>query len=177
VSPAILDIESTSLHADTGMLVCAVIREKGKDSIFFVESPRREKTALQRLLKKIRRCDSLVTFNGRSFDIPFLVSRGLVLGVPDIGIPAVPHVDIYELCRRSLRFDGLSLDHVARMLGIDFKTEATGREVPHLYLTYLASRSKKAKDRIIGHCVSDVDVLEQVSSKLEAIYKQEEFKP
>lgn len=173
---AFLDIETTSLYADTGMLVCAVLRSEGKDTLFFVESPKKEKDVLERLLKQTRKCDTLITFNGRSFDLPFLVSRGIVLGIQDVTLNPPCHIDLFEHCRKNLRFDKLSLDHIARVLGVEVETGLTGREVPHLYLTYLAKQDKELRDRIIEHCISDVNMLEKISLRLGPPLTQEGFK-
>ena len=166
MAPALLDIETTSLHADMGMLVCAVVRREGKDKKFFVESPKMEGKVLTRVLDELRKCDCLVTFNGRSFDVPFLLSRALVLGIEDVTLNLPRHTDLYEECKRVLRFDRHGLDHIARLLGVDVNAPVTGREVPHLYMTYLATKDGKIKERIIKHCVSDVDTMEKVAERL-----------
>jgi len=177
VVPSFLDIESTSLSADMGMLVCSVIRTRGKDSLFFVDSPRNERRVLDRLCAEIRKCDTLVTFNGRSFDLPFIVSRRLVLGARDLGLSTARHVDLFDHCRQILRFDKFSLDHIARVLGIEVDASLTGREIPHLYNTYLANRSRQAKQQIMDHCVSDVRTLEKVYLRLEPLLTGEGVGP
>jgi uncharacterized protein YprB with RNaseH-like and TPR domain len=168
-----LDIESTSLHADMGMLVCAVMRKDGKDRVFFVASPKRERRTLEGLLKEIGRCDRLVTFNGRSFDLPFLMSRALVLGITDFDPIACVHVDLYEECKRLLRFDRLSLDHIARTLGLRCEGALSGREVPNAYLTYLATGDRGLRDLIVAHCVSDVDTMERLAKRLQPLLASE----
>ena len=173
MTPALLDIETTSLTADMGMLVCAVVRREGKDKKFFVESPRRERKVLIRLLDELRKCDGLVTFNGRSFDVPFLLSRALVIGIEDVTLDLPRHMDLYEECKRVLRFDRHGLDHVARVLGVDVDAHVTGREVPHLYMTYLATKDPKIRDRIIGHCVSDIETMEKVVERLRSMISLE----
>jgi len=177
VVPSFLDIESTSLSADMGMLVCSVIRTRGKDSLFFVDSPRNERRVLDRLCAEIRKCDTLVTFNGRSFDLPFIISRRLVLGARDLSVAPACHVDLFDHCRQMLRFDKLSLDHIARVLGIEVNAALTGREIPHLYLTYLTSRGREARQQIIDHCVSDVCTLEKLYLRLEPLLAREGFGP
>jgi len=177
VAHSFLDIETTSLCADTGMLVCSVIRRQGKDLLFFVDSPRNERRVLDRLCAGISKCDTLVTFNGRSFDLPFIISRRLVLGAKDPGLAPVRHLDLFDHCRQMLRFDKLSLDHIARVLGIEVDATLTGREIPHLYNTYLASRSRHARQQIIDHCISDVRTLENVYLRFEPLLAGEGVGP
>jgi uncharacterized protein YprB with RNaseH-like and TPR domain len=174
MTPALLDIETTSLFADTGMLVCAVLRRDGKDKTFFVESPKRERKVLSRLLAELRKCDGLITFNGRSFDLPFLLSRALVIGIENISLDLGKHTDLYEDCKRALRFDRHSLDHIARLLGVDVDAHMTGREVPHLYLSYLSTKDAKVKNQIIEHCVSDIETMEKVALKLRPMISRED---
>lgn len=155
------------------MLVCAVLRTGRKDQVFFVDSPRREKQILGTLLKAVRKCETIVTFNGRSFDIPFLTSRALVLNLPNPNLLPLRQIDLFERCKTLLRFDRLNLDHLARVLGIDVSSGISGREVPHLYMTYLATRDKNLRDRIIAHCTSDVDALEKIEARLEPLALKE----
>ncbi len=168
-----MDIESTSLHADMGMLVCAVMRRKGKDRVFFVASPKRERKTLEGLLRAIGRCDRLVTFNGKSFDLPFLISRALVLGITDFDPIACIHVDLYEECKRLLRFDKLSLDHIVRTFGVRCEGALSGREVPNAYLSYLATGDGRLKDLIVEHCISDVDAMERLTERLQPLLASE----
>jgi uncharacterized protein YprB with RNaseH-like and TPR domain len=174
VKATLLDIETTSLYADTGMLVCGVLRRDGKDKVLFVESPRREPKVLSRLLGELRKCDHLVTFNGRSFDLPFILSRALVIGIENPTLDLPRHVDLYDECKRVLRFDRHGLDHIARLLGIEVNASLTGQEVPHLYMTYLATKDPEVREQIIGHCVSDIDTMEGVSKSLAPLLPKEE---
>ncbi len=167
--PSFLDIESTSLFADTGMLVCAVLRREDTDMVFFVDSPRREKPVLKRLSEEISRREALITFNGRSFDLPFLASRMLVLGLDDAVLEVECHVDVFEGCKHVLRFDKLSLNHIARVLGVEVLAGLDGRDVPRLYLSYLSHRQRELKDQIIQHCLSDALMLEKVYRRLEPL--------
>ncbi|MBU7004563.1 MAG: ribonuclease H-like domain-containing protein [Theionarchaea archaeon] len=174
MTSTLLDIETTSLYADTGMLVCAVLRRDGKDKVFFVESPRRESKVLRRILEELRKSDCIITFNGRSFDLPFLFSRALVIGIENPKLDLPRHVDLYDECKRVLRFDRHGLDHIARLLGVEVNARLTGQEVPHLYMSYLAGKEPGVRDEIIGHCISDIETMEGVSRRLEAIIALEE---
>ena len=173
MNPWYLDIETTSLYADTGMLVCAVLREGDRDSSFFVDSPKRERGCLSRLLNRLGRCNELVTFNGKSFDVPFIVSRALVLGIDNPWVEVGLHIDLYEECKRILRFDSNNLDHIARTLGIEVKSDMRGNDVPRLYIEYLSTRERSIKERLIAHCVQDVDTLQRLFSKLQPIIFRE----
>lgn len=169
-----LDIETTSLFADTGMLVCAVVRRNGENREFFVECPEAEKRTLGDLLTMLSECDELVTFNGKSFDLPFILSRALVLGIEGPGLPPQFHLDLYEEFKRRFRFVKLSLGHLSHILGYDSEVATTGVDVPNLYLRYLADRDAELKQEILRHCNSDVDLLQQIHHRLKPLFEREE---
>ena len=81
-----------------------------------------------------KRYDSVVTFNGRGFDVPFLYMRSAVLNVPisrrdwlGYRYAASPHCDLAE----QLTFYGVSgRDGAARRFNLDFYCKAFGIESP-----------------------------------------------
>lgn len=78
--------------------------------------------------------DSIVTFNGRSFDIPFVYLRSALLDIPisrkdwlGYRYQCVPHCDLAE----QLTFYGVSgRDGAARRFNLDFYCKAFGIESP-----------------------------------------------
>src|SRR6266567_932002 len=74
----ILDIETTSLEADAGTLVSAgLMSDVGRGEYLEAKRTSDEKPLLLKLVKRLERYDVMVTWNGRSFDIPFLYVRAL----------------------------------------------------------------------------------------------------
>ncbi|HAM73289.1 MAG TPA: hypothetical protein DCM86_16775 [Verrucomicrobiales bacterium] len=81
-----------------------------------------------------RRYDSVVTFNGRGFDVPFLYLRSALLNVPitrkdwlGYRYATEPHCDLAE----QLTFYGVSgRDGAARKFNLDFYCKAFGIESP-----------------------------------------------
>lgn len=81
-----------------------------------------------------RHYDQIVTFNGRSFDVPFLYLRSALLNVPitrknwlGYRYTAEPHCDLAE----QLTFYGVSgRDGAARRFNLDFYCKAFGIESP-----------------------------------------------
>lgn len=78
--------------------------------------------------------DSVVTFNGRGFDVPFIYLRSAILGVPitrkdwlGYRYATDPHCDLAE----QLTFYGVSgRDGAARRFNLDFYCKAFGIESP-----------------------------------------------
>jgi len=79
-----------------------------------------ERTALAAFWRDVRHFQRFVTFNGRSFDLPFLMLRSAVLGLrPTRNLMASRHTDLLE----ELTFDGktrrFSLEFYCHAFGID----------------------------------------------------------
>lgn len=70
--------------------------------------------------------DVVVSFNGRNFDVPFLVNRSLLHGVPVrvdlLGKPYElrPHLDLYRLLQPGRALGPAGLDVLCWALGLEF---------------------------------------------------------
>src|SRR5215469_5520835 len=94
----VLDIETTSLQGDSGILVGAgLMPENGPAEYLGVAKTVEEKKVLSKLLSKLEDYDLVVTWNGRSFDIPFLVTRLLSQGLDPRHIVGLRHIDLGEV--------------------------------------------------------------------------------
>src|SRR5207249_11759627 len=99
----ILDIETTSLEADAGVLVGAGLRaEMGQGEYLEGRRTSEENSRLSRLLKRLGSYDVMVTWNGRSFDIPFLTTRLMKHGLDPRHILRKPHTDLDDVVKRRL---------------------------------------------------------------------------
>jgi predicted PolB exonuclease-like 3'-5' exonuclease len=85
------------------------------------------------------RAETVVSFNGRSFDLPFLVTRSLIHGIParvDLlsqRFALRPHLDLFELLTQRDRGPS-KLDVVCWALGIESpKQQMSGAEVAPAY--------------------------------------------
>ncbi len=116
-----------------------------------------ENEMLRTFWNYVNKVDSVITFNGRSFDVPFLMLRSAKLGIkPTKNFIARRydtklHVDLLE----QLTFYGLTkrfnLDFYCHSFGIDSPKEGgiTGMEINELY------RAGKIKE-IASYCSRDV---------------------
>src|SRR5207237_10919645 len=72
----ILDIETSSLEADAGIVVGAgLLPEAGKSEYLDAKRTDQEKGLLVKLLNRLEAYDVIVTWSGRGFDTPFLLTR------------------------------------------------------------------------------------------------------
>lgn len=71
--------------------------------------------------------DVVITYNGKSFDIPTLNKEFLLHGYP----PPSPykHIDLYQTVKRRFRFASKKLDFVCQALGLGAKTQHKGMEL------------------------------------------------
>src|SRR5437879_13897690 len=109
----ILDIETTSLEGDAGVLVGAgLMSDAGMGEYLEARRTSGEKSLMSKLSKRLESCDVLVTWNGRSFDIPFLTTRLMKHGLDPRSILRKPHIDLADVVKSRLRLTFTYLDHV-----------------------------------------------------------------
>ncbi|MDJ0273960.1 MAG: ribonuclease H-like domain-containing protein [Nitrososphaerota archaeon] len=168
-----LDIETTSLHADTGHLVCAVIGDfwTGRLRSFLVRRPEQERQVVEALLKRIGRSHVLFTWRGSSFDVPWLVTRCIKLRVDPSPIYAPRHVDLATVVEKELRLSNTSLWNVVRFLGLRRVEETLGADVPMLYERALLGKGRELS-RILRHCKEDVELTIGVARALRPVLTQ-----
>ena len=111
-----------------------------------------------------KRYDSIVTFNGRGFDVPFIYLRSALLNVPvtrkdwlGYRYQTEPHCDLIE----QLTFYGVSgRDGAARRFNLDFYCKAFGIESPKSHgVTGMDINQMLAEGRhreIAEYCLRDV---------------------
>jgi uncharacterized protein YprB with RNaseH-like and TPR domain len=161
-----LDIESSNLRADIGQIIAVGIIKDKKKEVKFVEKPEEEKEVLKWLKKELEGCDLVITWYGSRFDLPFLMTRAIINDLDMSELLKIPSLDICEFCKRNLSFSKNNLSEVCKILGIPKNREISGREVLKLYLKAIHG-DKKAKEKIIEHCLDDLEVLEEIFKKLE----------
>jgi uncharacterized protein YprB with RNaseH-like and TPR domain len=116
-----------------------------------------EAPMLARFADRVARASALVTYNGKSFDLPLLRSR-LVLGrMPSL--PSLPHLDLLHIARRlhRHRLRELTLARVeAEVLGFVRTADIAGGEVCSRYSHFLRTGDASALTAVIDHNEWDV---------------------
>jgi len=99
-----LDIETGGLGAGPVFLVGLMRWTEGGLAIeqWLARDYAEEAPMLRGLGKALRSAGCLITYNGRSFDLPRLEARRVALGLAG-GLPPVPHVDLLPEARRRWR--------------------------------------------------------------------------
>jgi uncharacterized protein YprB with RNaseH-like and TPR domain len=156
---AFLDIETTSLDAFTGMIVgFGLVNEKGKEHFVLSKGEKDEARVIGRLLGKLEGCQVIITWNGKKFDFPFILTRALKSNVDASKLGMYRHLDLIEFARFNMAIDHASLERVCRFFGINKNHDISGSDIPRLYLKYLQG-DIQAGLLIKEHCLDDLRAL------------------
>lgn len=143
-----LDIETMGLFGGSPIVVVGLAYADG-DGVeirqLVAASPDAEAGLVAELVTEIDRHPALVTFNGRSFDFPFVCQRAAYYGVPVATDPV--HFDLLGYSRRLYRerTTDCKLDTLARqILDMHRDSDVSGSQVPVFYTEYLKNPAQNA---------------------------------
>ncbi|MEM5879282.1 MAG: ribonuclease H-like domain-containing protein [Candidatus Aenigmatarchaeota archaeon] len=161
-----LDIECTNISADIGQIVAIGIIKEGKKEVKFVESLEKENEVLNWFKKELENCGLIITWYGSKFDIPFILTRAVINNIDLSKLLKIPSLDLCEFCKRNFLFTKNSLSEVSKSLDIPKDKEIGGKDVLSLYIKAIGG-DKRAKEKIVKHCLDDLEALEKIFKKLE----------
>ncbi len=158
-----LDTETTGLAGGTG--TCAfligiaaadcsefVIRQ------FFLRDYPDEKAALTALAEALEPYQGLVTFNGKTFDIPLLETRYALARIKS-PFARLLHLDLLHPARRlwKLRLESCKLtDLEKQVLRISRDGDVPGSEIPAIYFDYLRTGDARGLQPVFFHNALDL---------------------
>lgn len=161
---AFLDIETTGLSGGTGTyaFLIGVGRFEVDDfhlAQYFMVDPIEEAAQLAALEEFLAPCKALVTYNGKSFDIPILTTRYIQHGWRTPFEDQV-HVDLLHLSRRiwKERLPSRTLSNLEVQILGSSRTEedVPGWLIPQLYFDYLRSGDARPLKRVFYHNAMDI---------------------
>jgi uncharacterized protein YprB with RNaseH-like and TPR domain len=165
---AIIDIETLGLSERP--IILLGIAKPTKDHVctsqFLLRDIQDEPSAIWALVSQLEPNLSLITFNGRSFDIPYIKQRLAYYGL-DASLDN-PHFDVLHFTRRALRHKlaDCRLETVEKYIGIQREINIPGALVPHFYDTYLRTKNVGPVVAIVEHNKQDLLTLGTLFSKL-----------
>lgn len=191
---AYLDIETTDLNANIGIMLSWAIKSRDGTTIYDVITKDElfnfqfDKRIVKSLLTTLDNYDIIVTYYGTMFDIPFINTRALLYGYDTVSkyaiqttyiksrkgelkikekvVPKFFHWDLYYTVRNKLSLNKNTLANITEFLGIDGKT--------HLDKSiWLRARygDEKALRYVLDHNIKDVKILERLHNRLLGINK------
>lgn len=147
-SALFLDIETTGLspaHSQIYLIGCACQKEGSLwVTQFFSECPQEEPDILSAFLGYLLPFDTVITYNGQSFDLPFLAARCACHCIPE-PFQTLRHIDLFRQLsryRHILKLPDMKQKTLEHFLGICREDTYTGKELIQLYNAYAASAAQ-----------------------------------
>jgi len=164
-----LDVESSGLNSESSQLIAIGLLVDGEEKTFFANKPEEEKKVIEdffgfMLIEESR----VITYYGSYYDIPYIVSRALHLGVDMKKYKIFPfkQIDVYDIVRNTLKLGKNSLSDVCKFLKIRKEVYIDGKDMPNFYLEAVSTDDEEMKTKIRLHLKDDVKTLKEVWDKL-----------
>ena len=176
-----LDTETTGLSGGAGTVAFEIglgILKKDGFAVtqYVMRDYPEERFMLEKVMGRLKDCDVICTFNGRSFDLPLLRTRFIMNRLPTAVLDK-PHIDLLPIARRlyKLRLQQCRLGHLEEhVLGLPRLGDLPGSEAPARFFLYLKTRDFALLDDVLSHNEQDVASMLALLSHMCAEYAQPE---
>ncbi|MEP7364802.1 MAG: ribonuclease H-like domain-containing protein [Acidobacteriota bacterium] len=168
---AFLDTETTGLAGGSG--TCAFLIGVGRitpDGFrlrqFFLRDFGEEPSVLEALSEELSSATTLVTYNGRAFDVPLLETR-YRMNRAKPPFAAMDHVDLLYGARRlwRLRLDNCKLQQLERdIIGFERHGDIVGDQIPTAYFDFLRGQGAAWLAQVFEHNALDIVTLACVAA-------------
>jgi predicted PolB exonuclease-like 3'-5' exonuclease len=159
-------IDSAALYPWTARIIALGWAEAGEEiaHVETCESESSEQRVLRELWSRVQdvhgHATPIITFAGRTFDLPVLMCRSILLGVPhrplNLDRYRSPHPDLLQVLTFNGAIDGRTLRWYAKRFGLNTDDAFSGKEIATLY-------QDGNWDAIRKHCESDVLLTKQIA--------------
>lgn len=160
-----IDLETTGLSGGSGIVPFLVGMGYYRDDKFYVTQYflgdlAEEERMIEELSQFFSQMDfqSVVTFNGKGFDMPILETR-FIIHRQSLILNELPHLD-FLFSARSLwrhKHESCRLFHLAReIVQADRSEDIPSSEVPHLYFQYLKTGNFSLMEPVLYHNQEDI---------------------
>ena len=162
-SAIFVDTETTGLAGGAGTTAFLIGVGYFLDNVFrldqcFMRDFDDEEPMLAYLDPLFQRAETIVSFNGKSFDIPLLRTRFIANRLP-FRLNSTSHFDLVHAVRRiwKLRLKDCSLGSIERhVLGIHRHDDVPSYEIPQIWFDFLRSRDARDLPRVFSHHRNDI---------------------
>jgi len=158
-----LDTETTGLGSGGGiwafLVGMAAFDDEGRLEVeqLLLQSPADEAALVVRVSERIAAADFLVTYNGKTFDLPLLATRAVMCRLPPLALR--PHLDLLHVARRlhRARLGACRLVTLeSEVLGFVRGPDIEGGEIPARYAHFLRTGDEEALASVVEHNAWDV---------------------
>ena len=171
-----LDTETTGLAGGTGTYVFLVglaawMPSGLRVTQYFLGDLAAAAALLHAVREGVGDARELVTFNGRTFDLPLLETRYLLARIPWWGVD-LPHLDLYPVARalwRQCASDCRLTTLEGAVLGLDRGDDLPGAVMPSLYFRWLRTRDPHPLPRLFAHNRWDLVALAALHARAAAL--------
>ena len=164
-----LDTETTGLSGGSGTMAFVVglgffVENGFCVQQYFLRDPGDEPAMIEALAELLPKFEALVSFNGRTFDVPIIENRFILARTPP-PTEGLPHLDLLHPARRLWHYHlpSCALGTLERaVLGVlREQDDVPGGVIPFLYRDYLRTGDAREMQRVLYH--NAVDVLSLVT--------------
>lgn len=171
---ALFDIETTGLNPSYNKVILIGILYYKENKLIleqlFCDSKRDEPYILNEFVQRIKDITLLISYNGDSFDIPFLRKRIEVNKTNKL--PTFCSLDLLKFVRSfktQFNLESCKLKSVERYLGIEREDQISGKESVDLYNRFETTKDINLKELILLHNHDDLRYLLQAMTILDKV--------
>lgn len=165
--PLFFDIETTGLSADiSAITLIGCCDMDGNITQWFNEDGFSQKQILSDFLAFIKSYDTLITFNGTTFDLPFLTSKIKEFKL-NASFDRYEHLDLYQILKPYKNLWGLKnfrQKNLEEYLGFHRTDKLSGKKLIKTYQNYLEKGDTKDKEAVLLHNREDLLGLRNIYS-------------
>ncbi|MFC1922404.1 ribonuclease H-like domain-containing protein [Chloroflexota bacterium] len=174
---AFLDTETSGLAGGSGTYVFMIgigrfTNDEFRLTQFFMRDPIEEPAQLAAVLGALDGCKVLVTYNGKSFDVPLINSRFITNGEPP-PLKSHAHIDLLHIARRLWRdrLPSRTLGSIEENILEFLRTEEDipGWMVPSIYFDYIKTGDARPLNNVFYHNAMDILSLATLLNHISAI--------
>ena len=157
-----LDIETTGLSPMRSFiyligLVFIDLKKMTMHITQIIAEDRDEEEEILKLMKeRLKGYKTVVTYNGNSFDLPFIAKRSERYGIEPIAMDSFDMYEKLRLHKDTLKLDGLKQKNIEKKLGITREDRYNGGECISFYKDYVKNKNQESFDRFVLHNYDDL---------------------
>lgn len=157
-----LDIETTGLSPMRSFiyligLVFIDLKKVTMHITQLIAEDRDEEEEILKLMKeKLKGYKTVITYNGNSFDLPFIAKRSERYGIETIAMDSFDMYEKLRLHKDTLKLDGLKQKNIEKKLGINREDRYNGGECISFYKDYVKNKNKESFNRFVLHNYDDL---------------------